>query len=675
MSNVSIIELGKYTTPKIEENKRKAWVEYGADNNYYQVLLDAKQSPTNSALINGITDMIYGKGLKAHDAARKPDEYAQALSLFTEDCLRKLTDDYYTFGQAALQVIYDQSHTKVVEVYHCPIQNIRPEKCNDEGDIEAYYYHDNWKDLKANEQPERIPAFGYSNEGLEILCIKPYRGGYHYFSPVEYQSGLDYAFVEVELAAFHLNNIHNRFSANTIINFNNGVPEPDEQRSIEQKIKAKYQGSEGDGIIVAFNDAAENAASVESVSLSDAHNQYQFIADEAARKIMVSHRVVSPLLFGLPQNGGLGSNADEIRMASQLFDNTVIKQNQRVIIDGLQQILHFNDIALKLYFETSQPIEFSDVEVKDLAPETTKEITTIDTTDQVAKGQISEQEARELIEKEASYNGAQIASAIAIMNGVAEGSLSEDQAITFLVQMLQFDPKIARALFSGYSSKIIASLKKHSSDKICCSAEGSHLEKVAEKLIGLGELIDEDEWELIEETPVDYDNDTNLFRKQERTILQRIWNFVSTGTANPDQASEQDTGLYKVRYSYAPAKVSANSRDFCSQMVSAGKVYRKEDIVAMESEAVNAGFGPNGDATYNIWFYKGGPNCHHYWMRKVYMRKRDSKGQFLPNEGLANDKQVSVNEARRAGVPLAQNPSEVAKLPVDMPNNGYLNPR
>jgi hypothetical protein len=362
-------------------------------------------------------------------------------------------------------------------------------------------------------------------------------------------------------------------------------------------------------------------------------------------------------------------------MASQLFDNTVIKQNQRVIIDALQQILHFNDISLKLYFVTSQPIEFSDVDVKDLAPETTKEITTIDTTDQVGEGQISEQEARELIEKEASYNGAQIASAIAIMNGVAEGSLSQDQAITFLVQMLQFDPKIARALFSGYSSKIIASLKKHSSDKICCSAEGSHLEKVAEKLIGLGEVIDEDEWELIEESAVDYDNDTNLFRKQERTLLQRIWNFVSTGTANPDEASEQDTGLYKVRYSYAPARVSANSRDFCSQMVSAGKVYRKEDIVAMESEAVNAGFGPNGDATYNIWFYKGGPNCHHYWMRKVYMRKRDSKGQFLPNKGLTNDKQVSVNDARRAGVPLAQNPSEVAKLPVDMDYGGYLKPR
>lgn len=377
-SNISLVELGKYTTPQISEDKRDKWVAYGVDNNYYQTLIEAKESPTNSALINGIADMIYGRGLHATNAARKPDEYAMMVQLFTEDCMRKICDDFYTFGQAAYQVIYDTSHTKVMEVAHMPIQNLRPEKMNDEGYIAAYYYCDDWANARRNDEHQRIPCFGESKEGLEVMVIKPYKAGFHYFSPVEYQSGLDYAFVEIELAKFHLNNIFTRFSGSTIINFNNGVPENEQQRMIETKIKDKFTGTEGDSVIVAFNDSQETAASIESISLPDAHNQYQFIAEEASRKIMVSHRVVSPLLFGLPHNGGLGSNADEIKMAALLFDNTVIKPMQRVIIESVNAILSFNGASLNTFFLTSQPLQFSEMEIEEVDEDTAQEKTGIE---------------------------------------------------------------------------------------------------------------------------------------------------------------------------------------------------------------------------------------------------------------------------------------------------------
>ena len=378
MSSISLVELGKYTTPQISEDKREKWVAYGTDNNYYQTLIEAKESPTNSALINGISDMIYGRGLHATDAAKKPDEYAMMVQLFTEDCMRKICDDFYTFGQAAYQVIYDTAHTKVMEVAHMPIQNLRPEKMNEEGYIEAYYYCDDWANAKRNDEHQRIPCFAKSKEGLEVMVIKPYKAGFHYFSPVEYQSGLDYAFVEIELAKFHLNNIFTRFSGSTIINFNNGIPEDDQQRMIESKIKDKFTGTEGDSVIVAFNDSQETSASIESISLPDAHNQYQFIAEEASKKIMVSHRVVSPLLFGLPQNGGLGSNADEIKMAALLMDNTVIKPMQRVIVESVNAILAFNEVSLNTFFRTSQPLDFSEIEIEEVDSDTAQEKTGVE---------------------------------------------------------------------------------------------------------------------------------------------------------------------------------------------------------------------------------------------------------------------------------------------------------
>ena len=592
-SNIRFVELSSYDIPKPLEVKGKEWVGYGDNNDYYETLLELKNSPTNSALINSITDLIYGRGLKATNSSADLEGWANFLSILSEHDLRCLTDDYYTLGQGFLQVIWDKSHNKVEKVYHTPTQNWRPGKCNADGDIEAYYYHDDWANAKPSDDPMRVPAFGTSKESIEIICIKPYRAGHFYFTPVEYQSGLPYAEVEIEVAKYHINNIHNKFSANHIINFNNGRPEDDEMDAIEAKIKRKFTGSEGDGIVVAFNRSAEEAADVQTVQLANPHEQYQFIAEEAARKLMVSHRVVSPVLVGLKTESGIGSNADELRMASQLFDNTVIKPLQRQLIEGIEPILTANGYSFNLYFETLQPLEFTEMETEDIEDEKVEE--------------------------------------------------------KVGVEMAEVEP-------------------------ICCSKhEGDNLDSVVDDLISLGEDEDLEDWDLISEQAVNYLDEEE--EQASQTVLSKLWNLVSTGTAKPNAKSEQDKGLFKVRYQYAPSSTSSNSRDFCRKMVGAGKLYRKEDIVAMENKAVNPGWGPNGSNTYSIWYYKGGGDCHHFWMRKVYMRKRGAGGKFLPNEGLANDKPASVNDARKAGVPLEKNDAKVAKLPTDMPNNGFLKPR
>ena len=74
MSNIRIVNLASHTTPQVVEDNRKEWVAYGDDNNYFQYLIDRYNgSATNNAIINGMTELIYGKGLYATDASRKPD--------------------------------------------------------------------------------------------------------------------------------------------------------------------------------------------------------------------------------------------------------------------------------------------------------------------------------------------------------------------------------------------------------------------------------------------------------------------------------------------------------------------------------------------------------------------------------------------------------------------------
>lgn len=361
--SIHVIGLSSYSRPEVSENGRNDWVEYGDENDYFDYLIDRYNgSPTNNASVNGISEMIYGKGLDATDSEDKPAEYAEMKKLLRKDCMKKVCYDYKMMGQAAVQVIYSKDRSKIVQVEHMPIETLRAEKVSNDGEIKAYYYSSDWINIKPSDKPKRIPAFGTSNQGIEILYIRPYRAGFYYYSPVDYQGGLQYAELEEEIANYHINNIQNGLAPSMLINFNNGVPDKEQRDEIERAIYNKFSGSSNAGkFILAFNDSKELAATIEPVQLTDAHQQYQFLSDESMKKVMVSHRIVSPMLVGIKDNSGLGNNAEELQTASVLMDNTVIRPMQVTILDELERILEYNNIDLDIYFKTLQPLEFTDL--------------------------------------------------------------------------------------------------------------------------------------------------------------------------------------------------------------------------------------------------------------------------------------------------------------------------
>ena len=584
-NDLRIVNLSTYTSPSVKEVKGQEFVSYGDDNNYFQYLIDRYNgSPTNNAIINGISEMIYGKGLDATDSNRKPDAYAQMMTLFTPDCTRKVVYDLKLMGQCALQVIYSKDRSKIVKLEHIPVETLRAEKCNDKGEIEAYFYHYDWAKYKRSDDLKRIPAFGYSKEGLEILYIKPYRAGFKYYSPVDYQGGTQYAELEEEISNYHLNNIMNGLAPSMLINMNNGTPDPEQRELIERRIYEKFSGSSNAGkFILSFNDNAETAATIEPIQLSDAHNQYQFLSDESSRKILVSHRVVSPMLLGIKDNTGLGNNADELKTATILMDNTVIRPFQRLLIENFDKILAYNGISLNLYFKTLQPLEFTDLD------------------------NVEDSETRE------EETGVKMSSDV---------------------------------------------------DKFIDT-------EIADALIDLGQ--DEEEllkdFDLIDEAEVDYE----LEDEQDQKIkeLNEQVELASTGSAKPYSESDQDgkskqkgqeDTIFLVRYMYNPQKTKDNSREFCKKMVSAKKVYRKEDIKAMETRVVNAGFGKGGSDKYSVWLYKGGARCHHKWFRRIYARKEGSKS-------LGDT--ISTTQARSKGFKPEANAQKVPVAPKDMKYKGY----
>ena len=568
-----VINLSTYNKPEITEDKRKDWVNYGSDNDYYSYLIKLfTDSTTNNAIIGGVSSMIFGKGLDALDSSTKTEEYAAMRSIFSNECLRKVSLDLKLLGEASFQVTYKDK--KVYKAEHFPRQTLRAEKCNEEGQVEAYYYHPDWVNIKPSDKPKRIKAFGFGNgTEPEIKIAKRYVSGFDYYAPVDYQGGLAYAELESEVSDYLINDVTNGFSGTKVVNFNNGVPDQDQQLSIKNDVMRKLTGSRGEKVIIAFNNNAESKTTIDDVPLNDAPAHYEYLSTECSNKLMVAHRITSPLLLGIRTgNNGLGNNADEIKTASLLFNNVTIRPYQDLLIDCIDDILAFNGISLKLYFKTLQPLEFIDTD-----------------------------------------------------NAITDEAREEETGV-----------KLSKYSFND--------------------------EKAFDLLDELGEEEDLDEWELVDERQVDYD--------QEET-LDKMIGLASTGAARPNAKSKQDgesEGMkFKVRYQYAPLKASANSREFCSKMVASKKIYRKEDIIQMGNQAVNAGWGLNGADTYSIWEFKGGGDCHHFWMRKTYMAKGTTPDAKNPKA------EVSVNKAKKEGFTPEKNESNVAKRPTDMPNNGFVN--
>jgi len=578
MENLHIINLSSYNKPKITEDKKRDWVNYGEDNDYYSYLIGLfTDSTTNNAIINGVSQMIYGKGLDALDSSTKTNEYASLRSIFHDKCLQKIALDLKLLGEASFQVLYQDGEVKRAE--HFPRQTLRAEKCNEDGDIEGYYYFYDWSKLKPNDKPKRIAAFGFGNgKEPEIKMVKKYVSGYDYYCPVDYQGGLAYADLECEISDYLINDVQNGFSGTKVVNFNNGVPDRDKQLQIKSDVMNKLTGARGEKVIIAFNNNAESKTSIDDIPLTDAPQHYEYLSNECTGKLMVAHRITSPLLLGIRDgNNGLGNNADEIRTASLLFNNVTIKPYQNLIIDAIDDILAVNGISLKLYFKTLQPLEFIETD-----------------------------------------------------NAITDEAREEETGIKMAKEEPTFDD-----------------------------------DKMFELLDEFGEDENLDEWELVDEREVDYDQEE---------ALDKMIGLASTGSARPNAGSEQDgenkQGIqFRVRYQYAPLKTQANSREFCKKMVANKKIYRKEDIMQMSQLAVNAGWGLNGAATYDIWLYKGGGACHHFWMRKTYKAKSED---IKPDVGNPNA-EVSVNQAKKDGFKPETNDKKVAKRPVDMPNKGFVN--
>ena len=372
---LDLIKLSHYNIPHLVEDTRNDWVNFGQDNLYPNYLLDLfLGSAINGALIKSIGAMIYGEGLAATNVDDNTDTKESWLRLnellhnSDDEVLKDLAMDLKLFGGCYVNVIWSRDRSRIAKMIHIPAQYVRSGKMVD-GEIDTYYYSADWsKSKKAEYRPRAYAAFNTDDrtQASQILMIRDKNPALFYGFAPDYVAATDWIQMELEIAQFHLSNITSGMTPSMHVGFSNGVPSDEQRRTIERQLNAKFAGSGNAGkILITFNDGKETAPIIEPIQMNDAQNAWVEMQKSAVANILAGHRVVSPLLFGIRTDtgGGLGSNADELRDAYSLFNNTVIIPFQSTLLRGLDKIFKVNDINLDLYFKTLKPADFIDLEV------------------------------------------------------------------------------------------------------------------------------------------------------------------------------------------------------------------------------------------------------------------------------------------------------------------------
>ena len=390
--NFAIVNVNNNQLPIITEDTRTRYPfvpfgVYGQDDFFDAVISAFNVSTTNAAAVEGIADLIFGKGLYS-----KNEVFNETLQkIVPQEEVKKVSFDLKLFGNAAFQVYWDDTHTKVKKMYHIPIQTLRAEKLYGNPMIENYYYCTDWSDSRKVKDKKKIPAFETSNEKMEIFYIKNYCPGLYYYSLPDWISALQLAMSDGEVSNLHWNNITNGFLPSVMINFNNGVPAPEERETIEDLIQRKFTGTDNAGrFMVSFNDDPTTKPTLDVIQIDNLHEKYEYVADYIQDRILVAHRVTSPLLFGIrTKNNGFSSQSEEMKTAFSIMQTMTISPFQNLILNSLDYIMACSGYTdTELYFEQLTPLvilaqtaEETDKTVAQVEDETNKSMENPATTD------------------------------------------------------------------------------------------------------------------------------------------------------------------------------------------------------------------------------------------------------------------------------------------------------
>jgi hypothetical protein len=582
-SNFIRINFAESKIPVFKENKAKGFLTYGQDNAYPQMLINLyNSSPKHGAIVTQKAAFLAGDkteiiAANTEDIARAND-YLLNINAYEdfETLKNKIAQDLELFDGFALEIIWNKAKTSIAEIYHLPFQNVRI------GLDGNYFYSENWSDRKV----ESIAYFPYNpgtRESKQLYYFKMYKAGCGEYPTAPYQSALKYIEIDTEIANFHLNSIKSGFSAQTLLQLFKGIPTPEEARKTMKRFKENFSGTDNAGsIIIQFNEPNETPSVVNNLAPSDFDKQFQILNKTVQEEILMSHRVTSPMLFGIKTEGQLGGRSELIE-AYEAFQTSYIEPRQNQLDRCLTSVFKYI-VPVQLKTKNKPPIGLDYVELFE-------------------KNIISQAEAR------------------------------RELGMSDTVQMSSHKCESCKNPFGWDDDKDLAVFEQFGED-------ASNFEKVP---MQFGDALQQMilQW-LYSNKGITISDLANNINKPIQEIQEQIdlmieadlisykdnvFEIKEAGVKTLDESNVQTEIVTMWTYDKAPgisgADIIPTSRDFCKRLVRLNRVYTRQDI-----DQITAIVG------YDVWKRRGGwmtvknsspaihvPYCRHIWQPQLMRRK------------------------------------------------------
>ena len=352
------LNFGGYELPEFKESKKGDWYEYGTDRPYKNTYPDYltklyNESSKHNQIINSKVKFITGQGFVIDEKLtftetayvngfiKHPNEDENL-----DDLIGKLAKDKKVYGGFCLQVRMSKNN-KIAAINHIDFCDIRAGVDNG-----LFYYTDDWssRNPQNNEDFKILQHFPYDDSAKAdidyLIYYKEYRPDLGVYPMPDYTSAIPYLESDAEIANFTLQNIKNNLSAGYVISFANGQPTEEEMANIERRFKDYATGADNAGKpLLSFTDQNSDHPQILPIPVNGQDERFINLNNQIREEIFTAHGITSPQLFGIKDNAGLGNNADEIVVASQLYQNLQIDPEQKVFNELINSILNFNGVS------------------------------------------------------------------------------------------------------------------------------------------------------------------------------------------------------------------------------------------------------------------------------------------------------------------------------------------
>lgn len=674
-NKIAFLSFGEYKAPIMEKDRAKGFVKFGKLNDFPNELIRYfNEHPEHNAIVGAKSRYLYGNGLKPTNEALQPafDLFTNKINRFEtfDEFGKKISLDCELFNSFYVQVVTNLQGIPI-EYFHLNYANCR---LNEDSSI--LYYCNDFTDRKA--EVTEYKRYEVGNEaGTYFLKFEYYQPKYNNKMPYvlpEYKGALKEIKSDIDISTFNSNYVMKGFSGGTLVTFFSGEPTPENKRIIKDKLTTSLTGVENAGeVVINYADKDGQAAQISALNVDDLDKKFEFISKRYQQKIIVGHNITNPELFGIKQEGQLGTRVS-LNDSYELFLNTYTKPRQKELSNFIEYLFELKTgQTIDLEFETLKPIGLDLSNDADLTQDERRELKgyspltapKVDTNGQPVQVEASESndalrglsasENADLYRIIRDYNKGKLPEALAITRVKAYG-ISTDAA----KEILGIEVEQPQQLSKQYSeSEILAKFRELAEDDFECEVlfeEDVHIHdsndavryelkaaKMAfETIITVSDL-DSAVLNAIKGNPtLTIENLMKQLNQNYLDIVQSLQRIktrgllveTASGYVPNEKALEKETEpvseteirtVYKYKLAEGMPTTNAKTgkrikpREFCADLL---EITKTKHYTFEKIDSLNNAFG------MNAWSYRGGfytngntgettPYCRHIWSAKT----------------------------------------------------------